>query len=120
MKRDPKLWAALSYALGLLSGAIVLAVEKDDLYVRFHAMQSVLTFAAIAFLYVLLPTVPLVGDLPPVRAAFSISVFFFVGPVNRQGADGGGLSPSVHRRCGARDVRQQVESDYGPVRVPDS
>lgn len=79
MKRDPKLWAALSYALGLLSGAIVLAMEKDDLYVRFHAMQSVLTFAAIAFLYVLLPTVPLVGDLPPVRAAFSISVFFLWG-----------------------------------------
>lgn len=76
MKRDPKLWAALSYALGLLSGLIVLAAEKDDLYVRFHAMQSVLTFSAVAFLYLLLPTIPIIGGIPPVRAAFSIAVFF--------------------------------------------
>lgn len=79
MKRDPKLWAALSYALGLLSGIIVLAVEKEDLYVRFHAMQSVLTFAAVAFLYVLLPTVPIVGGLGPVRVAFTMAVFFLWG-----------------------------------------
>lgn len=75
MKRDPKLWAALSYVLGLLSGIIVLTVEKDDLYVRFHAMQSVLTFSAVAFLYVLLPTVPIVGGLGPIRVAFTVSVF---------------------------------------------
>lgn len=79
MKRDPKLWAALSYTLGLLSGAIVLAVEKDDPYVRFHAMQSVLTFSAIAFLYVLLPTVPVIGDFGPVMGAFRVSVFFLWG-----------------------------------------
>jgi uncharacterized membrane protein len=75
MKRDPKLWAALSYALGLLSGVIVLSLEKKDLYVRFHAMQSVLTFAAVAFLYLLLPTIPIVGGIPPIRAAFTVSVF---------------------------------------------
>jgi uncharacterized membrane protein len=79
MKRDPKLWAALSYALGLLSGIIVLAVEKDDLYVRFHAMQSVLTFSAVAFLYVLLPTVPIVGGVGPIRVAFTMAVFFLWG-----------------------------------------
>ncbi len=79
MKRDPKLWAGLSYALGLLSGLIVLAVEKEDLYVRFHAMQSSLTFAAVAVLYVLLPTVPIVGGLGPIRVAFSMAVFFLWG-----------------------------------------
>jgi uncharacterized membrane protein len=76
MKRDPKLWAGLSYALGLISGAIVLTLEKDDLYVRFHAMQSLLTFSAVAFLYVLLPTIPLIGDIWPVRGAFTVAVFF--------------------------------------------
>jgi len=50
MKRDPKLWAALAYTLGLISGIAVLLVARekhDDQYVRFHAMQSVLTFAAL-------------------------------------------------------------------------
>jgi uncharacterized membrane protein len=63
MTRDPKLWAALAYVFGLISGITVLLMEKEDRYVRFHAMQSVLTFGAIAVLWVLLPTVPIVGDL---------------------------------------------------------
>ncbi|MGE3344086.1 MAG: DUF4870 domain-containing protein [Vicinamibacterales bacterium] len=63
MTRDPKLWAALAYVFGLMSGIGVLLVEKQDRYVRFHAMQSVLTFGAVAVVWVLLPTVPIVGDL---------------------------------------------------------
>ena len=79
MRRDPKLLAGLSYALGLVSGAIVLTIEKEDLYVRFHAMQSVLTFSAVAFLYVLLPTIPVIGDIWPVRGTFTVAVFFLWG-----------------------------------------
>ncbi len=79
MRRDPKLLAGLSYALGILSGAIVLTLEKEDLYVRFHAMQSVLTFSAVAFLYVLLPTIPVIGDIWLVRGAFTAAVFFLWG-----------------------------------------
>jgi len=45
MNRDPNRWAALSYALGLISGIIVLSMEKRDGYVRFHAWQSVLAFS---------------------------------------------------------------------------
>lgn len=74
MTRDPKRWAALSYALGLVSGIIVLAVEKKDPYVRFHAWQSVLAFAVAAALSVLLPTVPLVGDWAVVRIAFRLGL----------------------------------------------
>lgn len=79
MPRDPKLIAGLAYALGLLSGVIVLTLEKEDLYVRFHAMQSVLTFSAVAFLYVLLPTIPVIGDIWPVRGTFTVTVFFLWG-----------------------------------------
>lgn len=74
MTRDPKLLAGLAYALGLVSGVIVLAVEKRDQYVRFHAMQSVLAFAAIALLYLLLPTVPVVGDFRGLRVAYTAGV----------------------------------------------
>ena len=72
--RDPKRWAALSYAVGLISGVIVLSVEKTDRYVRFHAWQSVLAFAAAAAISMLLPSVPVVGDWRIIRVLFLISV----------------------------------------------
>ena len=38
--------AALSYLLGFITGVIILLVEKDDKFVRFHAMQSAVIFGA--------------------------------------------------------------------------
>lgn len=77
MSRDPERWAALSYAVGPVSGIIVLTLtknDKTDSYVRFHAWQSVLVFAAVAVISMLLPSVPIVGDWGPVRLTFFISV----------------------------------------------
>ena len=42
---------------------MVLVLEKDNRFVRFHAMQSVLAFGAITLLWVLLNAVPLLGFL---------------------------------------------------------
>ena len=39
--------AALSYFLGFITGIVILLVEKDDKFIRFHAMQSTLVFGAI-------------------------------------------------------------------------
>ena len=72
--RDPKRWAALAYAVGLISGVVVLWLEKTDSFVRFHAWQSVLAFAAAAAISMLLPIVPVVGDWGLIRAAFRLSV----------------------------------------------
>lgn len=36
--------AALCYVLGWVTGLVFLLVEKEDKFVRFHAMQSVITF----------------------------------------------------------------------------
>ena len=41
-KLEPRLAAALSYMLGLVTGIILLRVEKEDRFVRFHALQSIL------------------------------------------------------------------------------
>ena len=49
--------AALAYVLGWVSGLILLLVEKEDKFVRFHAMQSVATFA----LFTVVSFVPLIG-----------------------------------------------------------
>jgi len=72
--RDPRMWAALSYALGLVSGIIVLSIEKTNPYVRFHAWQSVLAFSVAALVSLLLPAVPVVGDWIPVLIAFRVGV----------------------------------------------
>jgi len=50
--------AALSYVLGWLTGIIFLLIEKDK-FVRFHAMQSIVTFG----LLTVLSFVPVVGWL---------------------------------------------------------
>lgn len=39
--------AALSYFLGFITGVVILLVEKDDKYIRFHAMQSTLIFGGL-------------------------------------------------------------------------
>ena len=48
--------AALSYVLGWLTGIIFLLIEKDP-FVRFHAMQSIITFGILT----LLSFVPVIG-----------------------------------------------------------
>lgn len=60
---DANLAAALSYLVGFVTGIIFLVVEKDNRFVRFHAMQSTLVFAAIVVLDILLQVVPILGAL---------------------------------------------------------
>ena len=48
--------AALSYGLGCLTGSSILLSEKDP-FVRFHAMQSIITFGILT----LLSFVPVIG-----------------------------------------------------------
>jgi len=48
--------AALSYVLGWLTGIVILLLEKNP-FVRFHAMQSVVTFGILT----ILAMVPFIG-----------------------------------------------------------
>ena len=61
--------AALSYILGPVTGIIFLVLERDA-FVRFHAMQSIVTFVGLfvlqwvlALTIILLPLVPLISIL---------------------------------------------------------
>jgi uncharacterized membrane protein len=58
--------------VGLISGIVVLSVEKHDHQIRFHAWQSVLTFAAAAAFSMLLPTVPVIGRWGFTQAVFRL------------------------------------------------
>jgi uncharacterized membrane protein len=60
---DANLVAALTYLVGFVTGAIVLVLEKENRFVRFHATQSILVFGGIVAIDILLQIVPLLGAL---------------------------------------------------------
>jgi uncharacterized membrane protein len=45
---------ALAYLVGPITGIVLLIVEKDNKFVRFHAMQSTLTFGGLFVLWIVL------------------------------------------------------------------
>jgi len=58
---DSNVAAALAYALGPIGGIVFLLIEKNDGFVRFHALQSIVTFTGIAVLHLVLRNLPLLA-----------------------------------------------------------
>ncbi len=56
---EPNLAAALSYVLSIITGIIFFVIEKENKYVRFHAMQAILFGAAWIVLWIVLGIVSL-------------------------------------------------------------
>ena len=75
---DANVAAALSYLVGFVTGIIFLFVEKENRYVRFHAMQSTLLFAGIVLVDILLQIVPLLGALLVVFIVIPLSAFLWL------------------------------------------
>jgi len=61
--------ATLAYVFGAVSGVILLMIERDDKFVRFHAWQSVLTFLGALLVSLLVTSFPVFGGL--LNAAFT-------------------------------------------------
>ena len=51
---EPNIAGLLCYVLGWITGLIFYFVEKDNKFVRFHAMQSIITFGALNILQILI------------------------------------------------------------------
>lgn len=60
---NEKLLGAVAYLLGPITGIILLLTEKQNQYIRFHAMQSSVVFGAILLLNIILGIVPILGWL---------------------------------------------------------
>jgi len=75
---DANLAAALSYLVGFVTGIIFLLMEKDNRFVRFHAMQSTLLFTGIVLLDLLLQIVPFLGALVVVFLVVPASAFLWL------------------------------------------
>lgn len=51
----------LCYVLGWITGLIFFLMEKDNKFVRFHAMQSILVFGALTVIGIILGWIPILG-----------------------------------------------------------
>ena len=75
---DANLAAALSYLVGFVTGIIFLLVEKENKFVRFHAMQSTLVFLGIVAVDILLQLVPILGALVVFLVVIPASAFLWL------------------------------------------
>ena len=51
----------LCYVLGWITGLIFYLIEKDNKFVRFHAMQSIVVFGALTVVSIILGVIPVIG-----------------------------------------------------------
>jgi uncharacterized membrane protein len=60
---DENVAGLLCYVLGWVSGIVFILIEPENKFVRFHAMQSIITFGAINVAFLILRWIPVVGDV---------------------------------------------------------
>jgi uncharacterized membrane protein len=58
---EQNLEGLLCYVLGWVTGIIFLILEKDNKYIRFHAIQSIVVFGAFTVLAVIFYFIPVIG-----------------------------------------------------------
>ncbi len=79
---DANVAAALAYVLGWISGVALLATERQNKFVRFHALQSILVFGGLSIAWFLCLSIPFLGWLisfiviPPISAVLWLVLIF--------------------------------------------
>jgi len=63
MNLEENLAGLLCYVLGWITGIVFLVLEKENRFVRFHAMQSLLTFLSLSVIAWILGHIPFVGGV---------------------------------------------------------
>ncbi len=71
---DENIEALLCYAFGFLTGVLFLLIEKENKFVRFHAMQSLITFGAI-FLVSFIPILGWIISIILIPLSFILWIF---------------------------------------------
>lgn len=61
MGMEQNLEGLLCYVLGWVTGILFLVMEKDNKFVRFHAVQSIVVFGALTIVAIILSFIPIVG-----------------------------------------------------------
>ncbi|ACX73564.1 protein of unknown function UPF0132 [Methanocaldococcus vulcanius M7] len=78
---DRNIEGALCYLLFWISGLIFLLLERDDDFIRFHAMQSFITFLSLNILAVIFSSIPIIGIIISALINILMLVFWVVGMI---------------------------------------
>jgi len=58
---EPNVAGLLCYVLGWITGLVFILIEKENKFVRFHAMQSIVTFGALTVVVVVVSILGQIG-----------------------------------------------------------
>ena len=73
---QPNVAALLSYVAGFVTGIIFFLIEKENKFVRFHALQSAITFGVIFVLQMVLMYLPYIAVfLVPILSIGSLIIW---------------------------------------------
>ena len=74
----PNVAGCLSYLAGVLTGIVFFLLEKENKYVRFHAMQSILVFGCFIILNVALGVIVVGWSLMPLLGLVQLALWIIL------------------------------------------
>ncbi|AIJ04996.1 hypothetical protein JH146_0145 [Methanocaldococcus bathoardescens] len=78
---DKNVEGALCYLLFWVSGLIFLLLEKEDDFIRFHAIQSFITFLSLNLVAMVISAIPIIGWIASALINIAIVVLWIVGMI---------------------------------------
>jgi len=75
---DENIAGLLCYLFSIFAGIVFLIIEKENKFIRFHAMQAIFTFLVIVGLSLILNIIPIIGFIVSLLMApfiFFLSIF---------------------------------------------
>jgi uncharacterized membrane protein len=75
---DQNVAAALAYAIGWVTGLAFLLSEHENKFVRFHALQSTITFGALSIAWFIGLAIPFLGWLLSFVVVVPLSAFLWL------------------------------------------
>jgi len=60
---EENLAGVLCYLVGFVSGIVMFAIERDNRFVKFHALQSFVVFLGLTIINMLVGVIPFIGSL---------------------------------------------------------
>ena len=70
--------ALLSYLVGFISGIVFLVIEKENKFVRFHAMQSTIVSGSLFVLQIVLSFIPFLVMLSPLVGLAGLALWIIL------------------------------------------
>ena len=108
---DENVAAFLSYILGFVTGFVFYWEERESEFVRFHALQSIITFILVGIILLAIGWIPVLGTLVKILAAM-LWVLLMVRAYSGQRYQIpfiGAIASDVTRRSAERRTREDRE-----------